>query len=195
MIRAVHKLTAPLRRRVALMVGRAVLRAARDEGGLLLAQATLLDGEVRDRVPVIQEYGFASRPLAGAQGVIACAGGNRRGAMVIATGDRRYRLSLAAGEAAIHDDQGQKVHLTRAGIVIETANPVTVKGSAITLDADTTIKGNATVEGAVLAAGNVTAFSGGAAIGLDAVKATYNTHTHNENDAAPGPTAAPNEAI
>lgn len=188
-MRVVRKLTATLHRRVMLMVGRAVLRATREDGGLLLAQLTALDGEVLDGVPVIQEYGFASRPQAGAQGVIACAAGNRRGAIVIATGDRRYRLSLASGEVAIHDDQGQKVHLTRAGIEIESALPVTVKGSAITLD------GPVTVNGALVATGNLTAFSGGTPVAMDAIKAAFNAHTHNENDLAPGPTAGPNTAV
>ena len=171
-MRAISKAIAPIRRRVMLMVGRAVVKATREDGGLLLAQLTALDGEVLDGVPVIQEYGFASRPKAGAQGVIACAGGNRRGAIVIATGDRRYRIALAAGEAAIHDDQGQKVHLTRAGIVIETGLPVTVKGSAITLD------GPVTVNGDLAATGNLTAFSAGAPVAMDAIKAAHNGHTH-----------------
>lgn len=196
-IRLVRKLVAPLHRRVMLMIGRAVIAATREDGGMLLAQITGLDGEVLDGVPVIQEYGFASRPLAGAQGVIACAGGNRRGAMVIATGDKRYRLSLANGEVAIHDDQGQKVHLTRGGIV--------VKAPTITLDGDVSITGTLDVAGIVTAAaaltaatvgsaGNITAFTGAAPIALDGIKATYNGHTHHENDVG-GETNAPTQQI
>lgn len=215
-MRAITKAIAPLRRRVQLMIGRAVIAATREDGGLLLAQITGLDGEVLDGVPVIQEYGFASRPKAGAQGVIACVGGNRRGAVVIATGDRRYRLALANGEVAIHDDQGQKVHLARGGIAVETTKPVTVKGSAITLqaasitlDGDVAITGTLDITGivtaaaaltaaSVSAAGAITAQTGGAALtmtglkaSIDAFKGVYNGHDHPGDSG--GTTGAPNQ--
>lgn len=184
-----------LRRGLANLLAPGVVLLVDDAKKVQEIQAGLLAGETRSGLRRLQGYGFTSHPLPGAEVLAAFVGGNRDHGFVIGLDDRRYRLALAAGEVAIFDDQGQKVHLTRDGIVIETAQPVTVKGSAISLEADTTIKGNAIVEGAVLAAGNVTAFSGGAAIGLDAVKATYNGHTHNENDAAPGPTGAPNQQI
>lgn len=196
MIRQIQKLVAPLWRRVQLMIGRAVIRLAREEGGFLVVQATGLSGEVLDGVPVIQEYGFASRPQAGAQAVIACPGGNRRAAIVIATGDKRYRIPLAAGEASIHDDLGQKVHLARAGIVVEsplkidaTAPEVTV-AAAVKVTLDTPL---VEVTGAIAAAGNITALSGGVPIGMSEIKAAFNGHTHPGDSG--GNTGAPSAAI
>ncbi|WP_431477838.1 phage baseplate assembly protein domain-containing protein [Massilia eburnea] len=59
--------------------------------------------------------GFTSVPKPGAEGVVVFVGGNRDHGLVIAVEDRRFRLKgLASGEVAIYDDQGQKVHLTRA---------------------------------------------------------------------------------
>lgn len=185
-----------LRRAVANLLAPGVVLLVDDAKKVQELQVGLLAGETRTGLRRLQGYGFSSHPLAGAEALAAFVGGNRDHGFVIALDDRRYRMKLAVGEVSIFDDQGQKVHLTRAGIVIETAQPITVKGSAITLDApETTIKGNVIVEGAVLAAGNVTAFTAATAVGMDTVKAVYNTHTHNENDAAPGPTGAPNQAI
>ena len=61
-----------------------------------------------------QHYGFTSRPLAGSE-VIFIRQGNHF--VAIASDDRRYRITLEAGELALYDDQGQKVHLKRDGII------------------------------------------------------------------------------
>ncbi len=89
--------------------------------------------EVSDR-ELFQHYGFTSRPQEGAE-VVYLVEGN----LVIAIGsdDRRYRIAIESGEAAIYDDLGQKVHLTRDGIVIESPWPVTINAAAINLGNNT----------------------------------------------------------
>ncbi|MFH1028479.1 MAG: phage baseplate assembly protein [Pseudomonadota bacterium] len=57
-----------------------------------------------------QHYGYTSRPLAGSEGIIIREGNH---IVMIASDDRRYRVSLDDGEVALYDDQGQKVHLKR----------------------------------------------------------------------------------
>jgi len=57
-----------------------------------------------------QHYGYTSRPLAGSEGIIIREGNH---IVMIASDDRRYRISLEDGEVALYDDQGQKVHLKR----------------------------------------------------------------------------------
>jgi phage gp45-like len=64
----------------------------------------------------LQHYGFVSRPKAGAELVIVVEGNI---ITAIGSDDRRYRLAIQEGEAALYDDLGQKVHLTRDGIVIK----------------------------------------------------------------------------
>jgi phage gp45-like len=66
-----------------------------------------------------QPYGFQSAPLDGAIGVRLAPGSNRDDLLVVMVEDRRYRLALVAGEVALSDDLGQKVHLTRDGIVVD----------------------------------------------------------------------------
>lgn len=127
-----------LGRRFQMMVGRAILSAVKDDSGIQQVQVELLADEVQDEVEHFQPYGLTAHPLAGAEGVALSVGGLRSHAIVVAVGDRRYRLTgLAAGEVALHDDQGQKVHLTRDGIVISSAQGISMSTDGdMTFDAD-----------------------------------------------------------
>ena len=83
----------------------------------------LLADEVRDDLEHVEPYGFTSEPLDDEQpeAFAAFFGGDRSHGIVFCIADRRYRLTkLKAGEVALYDDQGQKVHLTRDGIVVHT---------------------------------------------------------------------------
>jgi len=133
MLEAIEKLTAGARGRAALMVGRCILKAIGDCKSVQLVQAQLLAEEVHDDVERIQEYGFTSVPIPGAEGVMVFVGGNRDHGLLIAVEDRRYRLKgLKSGEVALYDDQGQKVHLTRTGIVIDGAGKdVTIQNAPV----------------------------------------------------------------
>lgn len=61
--------------------------------------------------------------------------GLRSNGLVVRVADRRYAIALEYGEVAIHDDLGQRIHLTRAGIVAST--PLNIDLSA---GQDVTIK-------------------------------------------------------
>ena len=72
-----------------------------------------------DPIAALYQYGVHSNPHPGADALVLFINGDRTRPIVIATGDRRYRLTgLATGEIALADDLGQKVHLTRDGIKI-----------------------------------------------------------------------------
>jgi phage baseplate assembly protein V len=133
MIRTIQKALAPIRRRVMLMVQRGTIKSLSDGGKLQTAQVQGLGGKLRDGVEVFQSYGFTSVPKAGAEAVIVAVGGNDDHGLIIAHGDRRYRLTgLAAGEVALHDDQGAAVHLSRGGIQIKGGGkPVAITGAAL----------------------------------------------------------------
>ena len=130
--------------RIRAMIGRAIVGTVDDATTLQSLQVELLDGEVQDAAERFQDYGFVSVPHAEAEAVMAAAGGLRSHALVLVVADRRYRLTgLAAGEVAMHDDQGQKVHLTRDGIVIETDRPVTVRAASLLVEAEAVDLGGA----------------------------------------------------
>jgi len=101
------------------MIMRAVVTRVTDSTEAQEVQGQVLRDEVLD-LERIQSYGMTAVPQVGAEAVVVFLGGSRSNGVVIAVEDRRYRLTgLAAGEVALYDDQGQKVHLKRDKIVIE----------------------------------------------------------------------------
>lgn len=62
----------------------------------------------------IQHYGYTSRPLAGAEGILLKQGNN---IVLIASDDRRYRVTLENGEVAIYTDEGDYIHMKRGRLV------------------------------------------------------------------------------
>lgn len=118
-----------LTRRFDMMLARGVVDDVRDDNLQYLNVSSMYD-ERPTRIEHFQSYGFTARPHKGAEVLAAFVQGNRDHGIVIAFDDRRYRLKgLADGEMALYDDQGQKVHLKRDGVVIETTKDVTVKSS------------------------------------------------------------------
>jgi len=77
MIRTIDKSLQPLKRRIYLMLGRAVLAALSDDKQRQYVQFSALKGEVKDNVERVQEYGFTSHPLPGAQVIFISLSGNR----------------------------------------------------------------------------------------------------------------------
>lgn len=133
-----NRLIGPIRRRVRLMVSRAVLSAISDTAGLQLVQVKLLDGEVRDGVERFQNYGMTSVPLPGAEGVMVCVSGNRDHGVVIAMDDRRYRIkALQPGEVALYTDEDKEPHKHR--IIFKRGGEIEVLGRNINVEAAETL--------------------------------------------------------
>ena len=171
MMATINKLLDPLRRRMRLMIGRAVLAAAADDGkGIQLVQVKLLDGEVADGVERMQNYGYTSVPLAGAEGVMACVSGDRNHGIVVVMDDRRYRLkNLQPGEVALYTDEGdtivmkrgRKIEVTAGAEITATAPVVKVEASTkvtlttplVEMTQDLSVGGSVSVVGDVVADG------------------------------------------
>jgi len=142
-----RKMLAKPARDIRMMIGRGIVRLVTEADGLQHLQVDGLADETLDGVEHAQDYGFASSPLPGAIGLLLAIAGRRGQAVAVGVGDRRYRIALEKGEVAIHDDQGQKVHLTRDGIVIETSKALSVTaGEALSLTAPSL---TADIEGAI----------------------------------------------
>jgi len=147
-MRLIEKMLAPLKRRVALLVTRGVVKMIKDTGGLQTLQITALADETLDGVERIQQYGITSHPHPESDCLILNVGASRSHPIVIAVDDRRYRLKLSQGEVALYDDLGQAVKLTRSGIVIESALGTTHNGD-MAINGDLAINGNGVVSGSL----------------------------------------------
>lgn len=183
--RAVAKLTNPIRRRVLLMIGRAVVRLVDDAGGLQRVQVTALAGETRDAIERVQNYGVSSRPLAGAEAVIVCVGGNRDHPVAIAVDDRRHRKAgLQPGEVAIYTDEGDYIHLKRGRVVEIVTDTLIVKASTKVRFETPLVEATGEIIDRVDAAGR----------SMSGMREIFNQHVHPENDNG-GPTEAPSEGM
>ncbi len=136
-------------------IDRASVVQSDDSKKMRTLQVVVLADEARDDIEHFEPYGFTSRPKApadkkGAEAIVATLGGTSDLGVAIVVADRRYRVTgLEEGEVCIHDDQGQKVHLTRDGIVIETP---TGKDVTVTCGKDVSVTAtNATVSATVKA--------------------------------------------
>jgi phage gp45-like len=107
-------------------------------------QVNVLDNEPLTNIDRIEPYGFSYRPKAGCQAYIVFPSGDRTRGFALIVGDRQYNLVLEEGEVALHDDLGQKVHLTRTGMVIDGAGmPITLTNTPkARIEADLEVTGN-----------------------------------------------------
>lgn len=105
---------------------RGTVTAARVRGGRVLLDVTLLSGETRSRVELLQPYGFTAVPAAGAEVLVQELA--RRGHLVALLADApALRVTDAApGEIGIRDAQGQQVMFRGDGIEISGALKVTI---------------------------------------------------------------------
>lgn len=134
--RLISRMLAPYARRIGNLLARGVVSVVNASAKMQVLQVKLLAGEVKDGVEHFEPYGFTAHPRPGAEAAAFFFDGDRSHGIVVCVADRRYRLTgLQQGEVALHDDQGQKLHLTRDGIVILTAKKCRVEAQDIELHA------------------------------------------------------------
>ena len=108
-----------LARRVVNALGIGWQNADTDESrGTATMQVSLPGGELRNDVPLLQHYGFASRPTPGADALVVFQSGDRGRGVVVATGDQRYRpLDLQPGDCCLYHSSGSRVMLHADGSI------------------------------------------------------------------------------
>lgn len=121
-MQGIDRMLRPLRRGLAQLVSRAVVTLVNDATKMQTLQLSLLADEPLDGAEHWQPYGFTTVPHTGSEALVVSVGGHRAHSVVIACGDRRYRISgLKSGEVAIYTDEKDKVHLKRGRVIdIET---------------------------------------------------------------------------
>lgn len=132
--RADHRM---IDRMVRSMIVRGVITSADDSKKMQVANLRLENGYEPSEIEHWHPYGFTFAPQSGAEVVALALHGNRDHVIVIPGADRRYRLTgLANGEVALHDDQGQKVHMKRDSVFVETDKKVVAKAPSVLVGED-----------------------------------------------------------
>lgn len=129
---------APIWNRLMLMLGRAIVTAIDDSNGLQRVQIRGLDGEVRDGLPRVQNYGFSSVPLPGVYAFTAFQGGDRDHGAVVAADDVRHRPTGGEpGEVTMYDHLGKFIRMRADGTLEISAPKLVLNASeAIVLRCD-----------------------------------------------------------
>lgn len=185
-MRQLSRALSPLARGLQNLFSRGVVSSVNSALKMQTVQIKLLDGEGKDDVEHFEPYGYTSHPQVGAEQVTGFVEGDRSHGIVLVVADRRYRLTgLAAGEVAIYDDQGQKVHLTRNGIVIDGAGlPMTITNTPKVRMETEMLECTGDIKDRCDSSGRT----------MDGMRDIYNSHTHPENDSG-GPTDQPNQSM
>lgn len=163
-----------------LMVARGVFNFLKNSG-LQVMQINLLEGETRDDVERVQNFGFSGHPPAGAVLVAVAVGGSRDHMMVVACEHPAYSPPLKSGESAMYAQFGQLFKMDEQGNVTLICRDFKVESSG---DIDIQAAGNMGQR----AGGRLDmAAQGGSNIqgGLDADRVGVNgvdleTHTHSK---------------
>jgi len=167
-----NRLLAPLKNKIFLLIGRAVLKAVKASEGTMLVQVSGLKDETITDMEYVQNYGFTCYPKVGsAETVNLFVNGSRDNGVTIIVNDREYRpTDLAEGEVCVYDHNGSRITLkTDKSIIIKSGKEVHVTAGG-------------TLEFAVLASKLKTE--------IDGLIDALNGHVH--TSAAPGaPTSAP----
>lgn len=179
---ALKRLIDPLKRKVALGISRAILKAVQDSAKIQRVQIALHKDEVRDSVERFQQYGFTSHPILGAEAITLFLGGDRSHGIVIAVDDRRYRLvGLSEGEVALYSDEGDYIKFKR-GNVIEVHTP------KATFSGDVEIAGKLDVTKDITSLEDIRDRDGE----MGEMRNVYNPHNHNETGTV---TSVPNQQM
>jgi len=177
------RLLEPLRNRIRAIVSRALVSSVTMGEDGMHAEATLLDGEVRDQLEVVQQYGFSSKPAGPTGAVVLFVSGSRESGIMISTKGLSTEMvfTLQDGEVALHTAEGDSVHLKKGRVVSITTNTLEIHAAQeVKIDSP-----KITTTGDLTTGGQVSDPLGS----LATLRSTYNAHTHLST--APGTPTGP----
>ncbi|MBF0892755.1 phage baseplate assembly protein V [Gluconobacter sp. LMG 1744] len=143
---------------------------------------------IRDDIRLVQQYGFLSAPLAGANAIVHSIMGSDTNNMITATHDERYTPRNAKpGEVILFDYQGQAIELRQdqtininsmktTTINVDGKNQITITDGLIHITGNATIDKDVEIDGNLHVKGNITCDSDVTASGK-----SLKSHVHTEN--------------
>lgn len=114
-----RRLIDPIKRKIFLLIGRAILTAIDNSGKTMKVQLTALKDETISDVERFEEFGLASYPKLNseAEAVVAFINGNRDHGIVLCIHDRSLRpADLAEGDVCLYDMNGNRIWISSGNI-------------------------------------------------------------------------------
>lgn len=118
-MRDIFKLLEPIKRRIFLLIGRAILTAVNADEKYQKIQVTGLKDETITDVERAQEYGFETYPKKDSEAFIVFLNGNRDHGIAFCVSDKNNRppVTLEEGEVIVYDFNGSYVRLLKDGSI------------------------------------------------------------------------------
>ncbi|MBF0207544.1 MAG: phage baseplate assembly protein [Oligoflexia bacterium] len=156
-----------------LLIGFGTAKRIKDQGREF--QLERFQGEIKDGIKRIENYGFASFPMLGARALVLFPGGDQSGGVIVAAENEQLRFgALKEGETAVYTDQ-DFIHLKRGEIEIKSTKKVVIKnGNEIFCTFDGENK-KLIFNGDLEVSGTIKDHRGN----LDQLRDKYNSHGHN----------------
>ncbi|MBQ8465710.1 MAG: phage baseplate assembly protein [Alphaproteobacteria bacterium] len=181
-----NRFLSPLKTRVYNMVVRGVVKIVNDATKVQQMQNTLLAGEVKDGLECYQWYGFTSVPLPGMETAVVFCGGDRSNGVIVAVGDRQFRLKgLQGGEVALYTDEGDYLKFARGRNIKINTVKLDIKATD-SVNFDTPV---INTTGKIDAASDINDHTST----MQAMRDIYNNHDHPGDSG--GTTGAPNASM
>ncbi len=134
-LRDFNRLINFVKKKIYLLIGRAILTAINNDEKTQKVQVTGLKNEPISDIERMQEYGFETYPKTGtAEAIVLFQNGNRDQGLVICVHDRDKRpTDLTEGNVRMYDWNNNKITLTDDGITIEdvTGNKIDLKNTGV----------------------------------------------------------------
>lgn len=126
------------------MIRRMKPKSVDDSGEMQRVSGTVLNGEHRSDVEVLQPHGFSSVPSEGSMMVVIAVGGDQGDLVGLPIGSPQGRMGgLKPGESMIYGAHGQRILMKADGSVdIQSATKVTMTCPNFELTGDVKITGN-----------------------------------------------------
>lgn len=190
-------LVAPVSRRLRTLLRRGVVRLVKYSGKVRLLQVKVPGGSALSDLEHLEPFGFTSHPTPDAEALVLSFGGNGSHSVAVMVSDRRYRLTIAEGEVALYNANGDNLHFKadgtaalKAATKVEIDSPATEISGTLTVSGATTLSSTLAVTGATTAAAitsgaiNATAVTSGG-VAFDTHKHPYTDDSSNKTTGGP----------
>lgn len=178
LLRALSAFIAPLNRRIQVLLQRSVVVRTSYDQKVRLLQIKKPAGVALSDIEHLEPFGFTSHAPKGAECIALAFGGNGSHTVGLLIGDRRYRLVIEEGEAAIYNQAGDYLKFKKDSTAeLKAATKVIIDSPAVEVTGTLKVAKAVTFEKTLKVAGMSTLTGDAVIAGIQ-----FSTHVHTYTD-------------